>query len=252
MMVVPEPLHFGISHYNEKVRWALDYKRLPHRRTALVAGFHVPRVYALTRQTKVPVLILDGRAIPDSTAIIAELERLRPEPALYPEHGADRERALAIEEHFDEEVAPDLRRLFWSAYIDDTRRCADMATNGMGNATRWAWRALFPLMRPMFRRNMGIDDEQLAAARERLGAHIDRLESEIGASGYLVGNSFSIADLSAASVLTAVLRPREFPYPLPEPWPEALVALRDSIVQRPGCQWVLDIYRRHRSPSAEM
>ena len=25
-----------LSHYNEKVRWALDHKRIPHRRRALL------------------------------------------------------------------------------------------------------------------------------------------------------------------------------------------------------------------------
>ncbi len=32
----PHLLHFGISHYNEKVRWALDRKRVPHTREAFV------------------------------------------------------------------------------------------------------------------------------------------------------------------------------------------------------------------------
>lgn len=50
----------------------------------------------------------------DLSAILAEIERLRPEPPLFPQDPAQRARALAIEEHFDEEVAPDLRRLFWS------------------------------------------------------------------------------------------------------------------------------------------
>jgi glutathione S-transferase len=41
-------------------------------------------VERISGQPLVPVLELDGRVIADSTAILEELERLRPEPALYP------------------------------------------------------------------------------------------------------------------------------------------------------------------------
>jgi glutathione S-transferase len=70
--------------------------------------------------------------------------------------------------------------------------------------------------------------------------------------GYLVGERFGVADLSVAAVMTALLRPPEFPYPLPDPWPPLLVELRESIADRTGSRWVADIYRRHRGRSAEI
>jgi glutathione S-transferase len=251
-METPELFHFPVSHFNEKVRWALDFKGWPHRRTALLAGFHVPKVRMLTGQNRLPVLLLDGRALHDSSAIIAELERLRPEPRLYPSSPTDRARALALEDYFDEQVAPDLRRLFWSTYIDDTEACARMATDGFRGSSRWLWKTLLPVMRPAFRRNMGLGQAEVAEARQRLAQHIDRLEAEVGPAGFLVGARFTIADLTAAAVMTAILRPPQFPYPLPEPWPAALVELRESVVHRPGCQWVLDIYARYRGRSQEI
>jgi glutathione S-transferase len=99
---------------------------------------------------------------------------------------------------------------------------------------------------------MGIDEERLELARSRLSGYVDRIESELGEHGYLVGDRFGVADLSVAAVMTAILRPPEFPYPLPEPWPPALVDLRASIAQRTGCRWVADIYRRHRGESWEL
>lgn len=248
----PRLLHFRVSHYNEKVRWALDHKRWPHVREALVPGFHVPRVRRLTGQNKLPVLQLEGRALCGSSAILAELERLRPDPPLFPADPAGRARALAIEAFFDEEVAPDVRRLFWATYLDDAAACTRMATDGFGGGLRAAFRAGFPLLRPLFRRNMGVQPEPLSRARTRLGSHLDRLESEIGSSGYLVGDSFGLADLAAAAVMTALVRPPEFPYALPEPRPRAFDELRASIADRPGFRWVLDIYRRHRGASAEV
>jgi glutathione S-transferase len=47
-------------------------------------------VERITGQPLVPVLELDGRVIVDSTAIIEELERLEPEPPLYPADPARR------------------------------------------------------------------------------------------------------------------------------------------------------------------
>jgi len=245
-------LHFRVSHYNEKVRWALDHKRWPHVRRALVPGFHVPLVRYLTGQSRVPVLELDGRALFGSSAILAELERRRPDPPLYPADPAARARALALEAYFDDEVAPDVRRLFWATYLGRPADCARMATDGFGAATRVAWRALFPLFRPVFRWNMGVAAAELERAHGRLGAHFDRLEAELGPSGYLVGDAFSVADLGAAAILTAIIRPPEFPYPLPEPWPPALVELRASVAERPGFRWVLDMYARHRGASCEL
>ncbi len=249
---VPHLLHFRVSHYNEKVRWALDHKGWPHTRRALVPGFHILPVRWLSGQNKVPVLVLDGQPLCGSSRILEEIERRRPERPLFPEDPALRERARRLEAFFDDEVAPDLRLLFWSTYLDRPADCARMATDGFPTLTRTLWRLCLFWMRPLFRRNMGVDRAHIDRARIRIGEYVDRIEAEIGPHGYLVGDRFGVADLAVASVMTAILRPPEFPYPLPEPWPEALVALRASVADRPGCKWVMDIYRRHRGTSAEI
>jgi glutathione S-transferase len=51
-------------------------------------------VESVSGQLLVPVLELDGRVVVDSTAILEELERLRPEPPLYP---ADTARRAEVE-----------------------------------------------------------------------------------------------------------------------------------------------------------
>ncbi len=250
----PQLWHFRVSHYNEKVRWALDRKRWAHRRTALIPGFHMRRVRRLSGQEKTPVLRLGERVLHDSTDIIAELERIRPDPPLYPADPEERARALAIEDFFDEEVAPDVRTLFWSAYIDDSADATRLATDGFGLARRVSYRLAFPFMRPVFRKVLGLDVAGIERAAARLPGHLDRLEAELerSSAGFLVGGAFSVADLTAAAVMTAILRPPEFPYPLPDPWPPRLVELRDGIAERAGSRWVMETYARHRDPSAEV
>jgi glutathione S-transferase len=217
-----------------------------------VPGLHIPRVRFLTGQSKVPVLILDGEPMAGSAQIIDTLERRWPEPALYPSDPGGRERALSLQQHFDAEVAPDLRKLFWSCYFDHPAECARMATDGFSTAMRVFWRGMYPVFQPAFRRNMRARRAEVEQARTRLDEHCDRLEKEIGKSGYLVGDRFSVADLTAAAVFTALLRPKGFPYPLPEPWPKELVELKASIAERPGCKWVEEIYAKHRGSSAEI
>lgn len=252
MSDIPTVWHFRVSHYNEKVRWALDYKCWPHRRRALVPGFHLLPTRLRSGQNRLPIAKIDGRIIAGSSHILAEIERLRPEPALIPADPALRERALAIQAFFDEQVAPDLRRLFWHCYADHPEHCARVAADGFSGATRVLWRASLPAMWPMMSLNMGLDADSIEGARSRLPGHFAHLEAEIGPGGYMVGDRFTIADLTAAAVMTAIIRPPEFSYPLPEPWPPELTRLRDSVAGRDGFKWVCDIYRRHRGSSSEI
>jgi glutathione S-transferase len=244
-------LHFRVSHFNEKVRWALDHKGWPHRREALRPGLHARRVTRLTGQAKVPVLRIGDEILHGSARIIDELERRQPEPALYPADPAERARALALQAHFDEEVAPELRRLFWSTYVASSAATARVLAMGFGGGTRALYRTLVPLLRRRFRDNIGLGEDALARARERLPGHLDRIERELGPSGYLVGDRFTVADLAVASIMSAIVRPPEFPYPLPE-WSPGLLELREQLAARPGYRWVLDVYARHRGGSAEV
>jgi glutathione S-transferase len=115
--------HIKISHYNEKVRWALEHKGVEHDRKAPMPGAHMAVALWLTRGRSYtfPVLQLDGRAIGDSTAVIAALEERYPEPPLYPPDEIERRRALDLEDWFDEELGPYIRRFAFH----ELRRDAD-------------------------------------------------------------------------------------------------------------------------------
>src|SRR3954453_22198924 len=90
--------HLKVSHYNEKARWALDFKRIPHIRRAAIPGRHAKIARGLDSGTTFPVLELDCAVIAAWTLIIQELESRYPEPPLYPDAAAERRRALAIED----------------------------------------------------------------------------------------------------------------------------------------------------------
>jgi len=244
--------HIEVSHYNEKARWALDYKGVAHVRRSLLPGLHVGRVLWMTGQKSVPVLEFDQRTIADSTRIIGALEAAHPEPPLYPANPADRARALALEEFFDEEVGPHIRRVLFSMLLPHTAYAADLVSTGFGTTTRSLYRAVFPALRIAFRYDMGIEERRVERSRERIAAGLDRLEAERQPSGYLVGEHFSVADLTAAALLFPLVWPREVPYALPEPLPEPAASYRASLASRPAFAWVEEMYRRHRGHSAEV
>lgn len=253
--VVPVLWQLQISHYVEKVRWALDYKGVPHVRRTLLPGLHLMKAKRLTGDTSTtPVLTIDGRSIGDSTRIIAAIEERWPQPPLYPENVAQRRRALELEQFFDEQVGPHIRRAFYYELLPHPELVVPLFTRGQPAARRALLRAGFPILRVAMRHRFQISPEAAANSRAKIAAAIDRLEREISPGGYLVGDSFTVADLTAAALLYGVARPPEFPYAmvadddLPASWREFL----DSLAQRSGGQWITKIYRRHRGASAEL
>jgi glutathione S-transferase len=107
-MDLPLLWHIPLSHFNEKVRWALDFKNIPHRRERVGADY-LFKAWRATGHGTLPILFLDGQPIRDSTAIIAELEQRYGEPALYPKDEAQRRHALELEDYFDEMLGPSVR-----------------------------------------------------------------------------------------------------------------------------------------------
>jgi len=240
-----------LSHYNEKVRWALDYKRIPHLRRSLLPGAHLIVCKRLTDGAceTTPVLTLDGRSIGDSTAIIAALEERWPDPPLYPADDEQRARALELEDYFDEELGPHIRRAVYHVLLDEPDVVMPLFLNGQRLPARILLRGAFPVLKVGMRRKMRIEPEAAAESREQSVRALDRLEAEIQPSGYLVGDSFSVADLTAASLLYPLARPSQFPYPTIGEIPEAGREFIASLAVRPGARWVAEMYERHRLPS---
>jgi glutathione S-transferase len=253
-LAVPVLWQLEISHYVEKVRWALDYKRIPHIRRSLPPGLHAVEAQRLTGDTStVPVLTINGRSIGDSTRIIAALEERWPQPPLYPADAAQRRRALELEDFFDEALGPHIRRAFYHELLPHPQLLVPLFTHGDPRAAQTLLEH-FPTLRAGIQQRFAISVEAAKDSRAKMIAAMDRLERVISPSGYLVGDSFTVADLTAAALLYPVAHPPEFPYQmvavddLPDAWREFL----DSLAQRPGGRWAAEIYRQHRGHSAEL
>jgi glutathione S-transferase len=242
--------HLPVSHYNEKVRWALAYKDVPHERRTPPPALYMAVALWLTRGTgnTLPVLRINQETVGDSTEIIAALERRFREPPLYPSDPDERRRALELEDFFDEEVAPHVRLLAWHEVTKDRERFAEFAASMATGPLRGAKRAAGAYGRAFLNLRYGVhSDESAELARCKVEAAFDRLEAELGSSEYLVGDRFTVADLTAASILYPIVRPPEGPQVMPH-YPGPLERFRLSFSDRPGYRWVAEMFRRHRRP----
>src|SRR5882762_157548 len=251
-MDTPELWQFTSSHFNEKARWALDFKRIPHIRHSLIPGFHIPTVKRMTGKTTVPVLKLNGEAISDSSRIIEALERAYPQPSLYPADPDERARALELENYFDEELGPYIRRRIFHVILPYPEFVRAAFVSHASKSAQLAHRAMAPLFGAIMRRQMNINPASAEVARGKTLAAMDRLEKELRPSGYLVGDRFTVADLAAAALLSPIAGPPNFPYKTAVPIPEPLAKIRESLSAHPAFKCTLQTYGQHRGKSAEI
>lgn len=244
--------HLKVSHYNEKARWALDYKGIPHVRRAVMPGGHRAVARRLSGGSTLPVLVMNGDTFGDSTLIIEALEERSPDPPLYPEDPAERERALAAEDFYDEELGPHTRRLAVHHMLPEPDLLLGAFFPDLSRPRRLSARAAFPLVRRRFRSALGVDERGVETAFEKLRAAGERFRSEVGPEGHLVGRRFSVADLTLASLLTPIVAPEEYPYPQPQRGHPLFASLRAELERFGLVDWTREMYARHRSRSAEI
>jgi glutathione S-transferase len=244
--------HFPISHYNEKVRWALDYKDIPHERHALFLGY-LPKALWKTRQPSLPILLMDGHAIADSTRIIAAVEKRYPNPPLYPSNPAARRRALELEEFFDEELGPAVRTVVMAPLLEAKPDTLVTALGlGQKKSVLLFARTGYRLLRALYKSRHHINAETVETGHKKISDALGRIEAERQPSGYLVGDHFSIADLTAAALLYPLAQPSQFPYASPTEFALAGRRCRDSLDFPDVFHWAEEIYRLHRGISAEI
>lgn len=118
---------------------------------------------------KMPALRDGDFGISDSTAIVTYLETRMPEPGLIPTDAESRARVVWFDEFADTIVAPATGKIFFNRIVA-----------------------------PRFMKKEG--DEAVAKQGEaELGPIYDYLEGIVPPSGFLVGDAFSLADITAAT-----------------------------------------------------
>ena len=102
-----------LSHPGHAARLMLEHKGIEHRITMFPAGLHpaLVRLAGFSGHT-VPVLKIDGTRVETSLVIARELDRIKPDPGLYPADPAARARVEEAERWGEAELQPLPRRMF--------------------------------------------------------------------------------------------------------------------------------------------
>ena len=238
---------FLYSHFNEKVRWALDFKGVPHGRRAYLPGPHRPAMQKLSGQGQTPVLALGNEVIAGSAQILDTLESRFPAPALYPADPEARAAALALQTHFDSQVGPAVRTALFSVLVNEGGYLTRMFARDASGPVRAIYRATFPLARGMIARGNGVTDpDNVTRAFEVTRSTLKEVATQSAATGYLIGDEFSIADLTAAALLAPLAALSHPDMARPQPAPAALEAFYGRWAEDPAIAWVQAQYAKHR------
>jgi glutathione S-transferase len=184
----------AISHPSQAARLMLEQKGIEHGIVYLPPGSQpfLLRLHGF-RGTTVPALRVDGRRIQGSRRISRELERIRPEPPLFPSDPARRRAVEEAEEWGDRELQPVPRRLFRWALANRPDLRLWMAKDVMRvPAANLVALALGPLAKAFSHKSRG-SDERVHADIVALPAMLDRVDALI-AEGTIGGDDPNAAD----------------------------------------------------------
>ncbi len=174
----------SLSPFVRKVRVVLAEKGVEYTLDNVNPFAPPPEFHAISPLRRIPVLrdtdLPEPNTLPDSSVICDYLEHKYPRPALYPAEAFQRARALWFEEYADSLMAQCIGAgLFFERVV-----------------------------KKLIGREPDESIPQKTIA-EKLPPIFDYLEQEIGANTYMVGDSFTIADISVTTMLVNFLHSGE-------------------------------------------
>ena len=161
---------FWRSSASWRVRWALLIKGIRFESVThdlLTREHEAPEYRALSPLTYVPTLVVDGRVLGESVAILDLVESLFPEPPLFPSDPWARARVRQVMELINSGIQP-----FQSPYVKRRHAGEDVAAQ-----TEWA-------------RHFNV------RGLDALATLLDQIDREAGSTGrFAVGDTLTAADL---------------------------------------------------------
>jgi len=221
------------SPWAERVRWALTFKDVPYEKQNYQPGVDEEAVKKLTGQAQVPVLVVNGTVIPDSTAILNWLEEYKPQPALLPKSEKDRAQVILWEEVMGGVLGPQARLLIVGHFLRSGE--AELQQGGNYFAQKY--------------QHSPYAEEHARVTVERI---LTSLKHALDGRQYLVGDTFTRADIIAASMLLMVNPAPDDLFLFPAAMrPMYTVPLTQDSAFAPIFAWRDEIYRKHRGEAVK-
>lgn len=289
-------ISISFSHYNEKARWAMDYYGIPYTEYRSLPLLHMLSMFKFRAKTRpisgtpfvTPHLTVTPAVTPvsneedvkitmnDSTKILeflsdrfsappnkAATSTSSPPLNLYSNNSETKAKILALEERFGTIIGPNVRRLVYSEILCHCPKSVGQSLGQHGNVgalQTWIWTWFFFFFSWVLIRFFRITPESAERSKDILKRefeHLSRvLESGPPGPAYLVGNEFTAADLTLASLGALVVGvTQEDGYGA---WVPSLSSLRPEaqeflteLRKTTAGQHILECYRLHRGKKAE-
>jgi glutathione S-transferase len=263
-----------VSHYCEKTRWALTRLQVPFVEERHMPPFHrfatrqVSKVSAVGQQKTgqnlspinrfvvqrvggqtVPVLVLEESTLNSSEEILQFVDAIAPDQLkLYPTNPEQRQQVEKLVDLFDSVLAPAVRLWTYFYIMDLPHVVQPLWCDGVP----WYERLLFPVVFPWMRSNVvqmyDVNESTAIAAYESMGKIFETVgELLVDGRKYLVGDRFSAADLTFATLAAAVVAPVGYGVKLPDlerlpvPMADGIRRFRETVAGR----FVLRLYEEH-------
>jgi len=199
-----------LSHYCEKARWALDRVALPYREEP-----HAPLLHRFATKRNdggtVPVLVHGTSRLTDSTDILVHADAACGGDLLYPRDAALRREVDALEEQFDTELGPHVRRWAYAQLLPQGKLLRSTWSRGVPRLEASLLLVIAPLALRLVSAGYKITPERVQRSLERVrgvfGQVGERLKS---GRRFLVGERFTAADITFAALAAPVLFPAEY------------------------------------------
>lgn len=238
---------FAMSHYSEKIRWTLDASQIAFDEVCMTPVFHMVPALSMGRrgQTTLPILKTPSEAIQDSPRIIDWLAAAQRPFPLLPDHLASEVRA--VERRFDAIGKDVARALYAGGFGQADAQIRDLWTAHASPFQALVVRAGYPLIRWGFKQKLQIHAQRTALAQQRISEVMDWLEDRVAHNGlYLVGERFTVADITAAALLAPIACPTEHPVYSAASYRDGMAGAVKPWLGRPALTWVREVYARHR------
>ncbi|MBD1852330.1 glutathione S-transferase family protein [Leptolyngbya sp. FACHB-711] len=245
---------FRISHYCEKVRWALDRISFPY-----VEECHLPLLHRLKTTplggSSVPVLVTKAEILKDSADILKHLETVAPPHLkLYPDLPVLRQEVQALEAEFNLKLGVLTRQWGYFYALQNQSVMKELWCEGVPTWEKLLFPIMFPLTCRLIHSSYNVHRDSASAAYRQIQRIFERVSDRLSdGRRYLVGDCFSAADLAFASLSAPSVVPPQYGgcFPelnqLPDEMVEQIQILRETIAGK----YALRLYEEERCPVQE-
>jgi glutathione S-transferase len=196
----------------------------------------------------VPLLVDAGTPVSDSSSIALYLEERYPAHSLLPGSPEERASALELEDYFDRQLGPAVRRWIYGQALETPGLVPRLFFGGYGLAGQAFGAALGGIVAWRIRQMYRIDGTGVAKSAADIDEAATRIESLLHGdpSRHLVGGSLSLADITAAALMAPLVGPPGTAYDETPDLPSAVIERRGELRARVAGRWVMERYARDR------